>query len=188
MSYINKIGALVIVCFLTVTTTRADEPRWYVSAETGKSDLEYFENNVDGFLSLDDKATVWGATIGFQALTNVAIEIGYSDHGSFTGQGFNCPSPAVCVAGVFPARADLKSININIVPTWPINERLSLVGKIGPSRWDLSSTIPAPKEDDVDISIGGAIRWQFNKGFSLQAGYESAGDRQSILVGLRYGF
>ncbi len=156
--------------------------------ESGRVDLGYSESNLDGFLTLNDDQTPVSVTLGYQAASYLGIEIAWADHGSFNGIGFNCPAPAVCVAGTVPAKGDLKSVSVFAVPQWHFNERISALAKLGISRWDLSSSLPAPKKDGTEFVYGASLRLRLTRSLEVQAGVEIAEDRDSALVGLRWSF
>lgn len=129
-----------IFCFMTVvglisaSTAFAGDTGWYAfgaagqeTNDTGKADFDttLISLGGTGFVSTYSKPTLYKLQLGYQINKNFAVEGGYvgSNDATYTATGGNL--------GALSASGSYSGWNIAAVGIAPINDKFSLLGKIG---------------------------------------------------------
>lgn len=151
----------------------------YVGVSVGQSDI-----GVSGW----DDDTSFGVVAGYQLNDNLALEAGYTMYGDFEESGEPLNSE------------DLQGINLNVVGSLPINEKVSLFAKGGLLFWTSDHTYydsfydqsVTDSYDDTDIVLGLGIKVNIAPQLSLVGEYQRAdigeADLSNFSVGARYHF
>lgn len=95
---------------------------WYGGLGLGTSK---FDGVCNAATSCDDKDSVWKIFGGYNFSSNLGLELGYHDLGSFSAS-----SPA------FSANGDVTGWELAGVGRLPITQQFSVFGKLGGFRWD----------------------------------------------------
>ena len=139
----------------------ADEPRFYLSADAGRSDFRLHDDELGELLpmavpipglvaviqSKDGKDRAYALHAGYRLNANWALEAGYADLGdaSFVGQRMvNCRPGEICSLLMFPAsRGSLsaKAWDASVVGSYALAENWSAYGKLGVSLTRIKTTV-----------------------------------------------
>lgn len=78
----------------------------------------------------------WSLGVGFHIGEHLAIEGTYHDLGTAREDSI-CSDPEVlCAALVAPSSIDSTAIAVSVLPHWPLNEYVSIYGRVGIATWD----------------------------------------------------
>jgi opacity protein-like surface antigen len=191
---------------LSVGQARAGDSAWYLETRLGSSDLDTTLGSrwPKGF---NDQDSSVGVEVGYRIHRYLAVQIGYHDFGDFQGFGAPCSEDdetciltiageplivsaaefALCVEGApdchldalvaTPLTAEASGLSLTAVPTWPVNDRLSLYAKLGVLSWgaDVSESFDGRRVDhfsDLDALAGIGLRYAFPSGFGVSAEYQ----------------
>ncbi len=163
---------------------------WYVEARLVRTDInatlgvnwpKFFDDEDDGI----------GVELGYRLNPYFALQLGYQDFGDFQGFGSPCPEDAeLCILTlgdpqdlalrplvVTPLTAEVSGLSLTAVPTWPINDRFSLFGKLGVLDWDadVSESHNGRRVDsfsDTELLAGVGLRYAWPSGFGVAAEYQ----------------
>lgn len=137
----------------------ADEPRFYLSADVGRSDFRLHDDELGALLpmpilglaaviqSKDSKDRAYALHAGYRLNANWALEAGYADLGdaSFVGSRVvNCRPGDICSQVVFPAyRGSLsaKAWDASVVGSYALAASWSAYGKLGVSLTRIKTTV-----------------------------------------------
>ncbi len=167
---IASLGALIAVPALAQDTSH-----YYGGVSVGQSKTEIDANGVTSGLlpgvsaassSTDEKDTAYKLFGGYQFNRNLAIEGGYFNLGN---NSFNAvTSPAGTLAGETKA----QGLNLDLVGTLPLTERLSALARIGAHHIWSKSTISgsgaaaavagSSKRDDSGYKVGLGLQYELN--------------------------
>ena len=146
---------------------------WYIGGSYGITTYD-----ISGVpAGTDDSDSGFKIFGGYQFTKNWGAEAGYVDFGKAQVTGFgDIGITALTFAGT---------------GTLPLNEKFSLLGKLGLAMWDASGSASSGN-DGTDLFYGIGARYNFNKNLSVQVEYEMLDtDTDSVnmmSVGLRYKF
>jgi len=138
---------------------------WLVGGSFGQSKIDCDTAGVPG-VSCDDSDTAWRIFGGYQFSKHLAVELGYSTLGEATISG----------AGI-TATVEAKAFDLVAVGILPINQQLSVFGKLGMYKADsdLSSNTPligSASDSNTDVTYGIGLQYDFNKNFGLRAEWQ----------------
>ena len=202
------LAALAVVCS---PFALADDTGWYGGINIGQSsanidDAKITDNLLGGgFVSAsvadDDSDTGYKLFGGYRFNKNFALEGGYFDLGKFGYTATTVP------AGTLTGTIKLRGLNLDAVGIVPINEKLSVFGRIGlnyaEARDSFSGTgavtvlNPSPSKRDVNYKFGLGIQYDFTPSLGMRVEAEryriddavgSKGDIDLVSVGLLYRF
>ena len=203
----KTLPAAISLALGTALVPFAVQAGWYVGAGAGATSFEEtgitaadvediivpaIIDSADVSLSEDDSDTGFKVLAGYRFNQYVAVEVQFADLGTasldFTGEGDidggEGGSIDVDIAG--GADVDVDGFGINVEGSWPINESLSLIGKIGMFSWDAESAgsidltvggdtesfAVATDDDGTDVNFGIGARYTFMKQLGVQLEWE----------------
>lgn len=189
----------------------ADDIGWYGGASIGQSNAKIDDakitNNLlgSGFatssISNDDSDTGYKLFAGYKFNKNFALEGGYFDLGRF---GFTATTVP---AGTLNGTIKLKGVNLDAVGILPVNEKFSVLGRVGVNYAEASDSFSgtgavtvlntSPSKSEANYKFGAGLQYDFNKALAMRAEAEryrindavgSNGDVDLVSVGLVYRF
>ena len=165
----------------------AEDYNWYAGAGFGRADHRLSSGQLSSaeelagvtptLISITDQTDNGSKFFGgYRFNRNIALEAGYHDLGR-SRWDITASNPAGTGAG----KARITSWSLSLVGSMPINDKLSVLGKIGMNRWKVESTFPINAGALVDqsfahtsrgllLGIGG--QYDFNERLSVRAEYE----------------
>jgi OOP family OmpA-OmpF porin len=158
------ISAFLFSIFSPVLSAEALGNPWYIGAGVGQSEVDDF---CSGVSNCDDTDTGWKLFGGYRFTQYVAIEAGYVDFGKFSGN-----------SGGISGSAEVTGVTAHVVGTLPLNERFSLIGRLGTIYADVdvkASGFGIYYHDDdqsFDFAAGVGAEVNITNQFSLRAEYE----------------
>ena len=188
-------------------TGDADETgaHWYLSGATEAGtfwkQLESFNLPDDPeFLPLDTdflkpglKGRGLGLEGGYRISRFIAVELGYRDYSQTDLLDFGCdgsggPRNLGCPGSDLGPDTFLSSYSLSIVPRWPVNDSLSLYGKLGVVDWIIESD-DFSELDYNNLQYGLGVRYDFTNEFGILIEYEAVDtERNATSVGLNWRF
>jgi OOP family OmpA-OmpF porin len=152
-------------------------------------------------LTQDGRDTGYKAYVGMPIHPNWAVEAGYFDLGRF---GFNATTMPI---GGLTGSARIRGLNLDLVGFLPINERWSLMGRVGAahaqtqdrfsSTGAVTVTDPSPRKRETNYKYGFGTQYAFTPALSLRLEAEryrvndavgQRGDVDLFTLGLIYRF
>lgn len=148
----------------------ADTPRFYLSADAGRSDFRLHDDDLGAVLPLpqpgllsvihskDEKDSAYALHAGYRVNANLALEAGYADLGdaSFVGSRVvNCAPGNACPTVIFPAyRGTLsaRAWDASVVGNYALAEHWSAYGKLGVSITRMKTTVQSALPADSRTS------------------------------------
>ncbi len=184
---------------------------WYVGANIGQSRATIDDERIIGGLlgsglaaariSDDNRSTGGKLFAGYQLSRNFALEGGYFNLGRFGYQA------ALTPAGSVDGKIRLQGVNLDLVGSLPLSERVSVFGRVGAAyaqaRDHFSSTgavhavDPDPRKNAVNVKFGAGLQYDVSDNLSMRAEAEryrindavgNKGDIDLYSVGLVYRF
>ncbi len=128
-----------------------------------------------GEAKTDTRETSWKLYGGYQFNPTWGLELGYNDLGKYRG-------------------ADIESYSLAVTGTMPLNERWSLLGKLGAAE---NRPDAAANGNHTDVLLGVGVGYSFNKNVGLRLEYEDFGKLsdaggssrgRNVGLSLKYGF
>jgi OOP family OmpA-OmpF porin len=109
---------------------------------------------------------------GYQLNRYVGLEGGYFNLGEF---GF---SSTTVPAGTLSGRIKLQGVNLDVVGTWPLTDRLSAIGRVGVQYARARDTFagtgavavldPEPRKGEVNPKFGVGLQYEVNRAFMIR--------------------
>jgi OmpA-OmpF porin, OOP family len=153
----------------------------YAGVNVGKSKFKDI-CGVPGVTGCDETDTALSIFGGYQFSRNFGAEIAYVELGKahFVSPGGN-------------STVESTGFEFSGIGTFPINEKLSLYGKLGFFLWDADLKGPTAVSDDgTDLTFGFGARWNFTKSLAGQVQWQrydvSDADVDVIGVGVLFRF
>jgi opacity protein-like surface antigen len=154
----------------------------YVGASIGQSRAEIDEERITAALSAagltttsmsrDERDTAYKLFGGWQFNRHVAVEAGYFNLGRFGFTSTTVP------AGSLNGRIRLQGVNLDVVGTLPLTERLSLIGRVGgqyaSARDAFSGTgavnvvDPDPSKRSFGYKAGAGLQYEVSRSFLVR--------------------
>jgi OOP family OmpA-OmpF porin len=167
-----RYGLLALGIGCTAAVDAADRGG-FLGAGIGRSDID----SSSGGFSFEDDDTGWKIFGGYKFNPNIAVEAFWVDLGEFSDT----------VLGV-PVKLEVDGIGIAGVGILPLNERFSVIAKLGVWAWeaDASAGPVSGDDDDSDIMLGLGGEFNFTEALSARAEWErySADDDDADLLGV----
>lgn len=164
---------------------------WYVGVDLGQSKYDVMQPNVTA-LSQDlaqqgfpnttaesDTATAYGVDVGYQFLRYLAVEGGYTDFGSSTGDvNITLTPPGNAHINIHANGETLFAVGI-----LPISDNFSFFGKLGLLAYSQdftgsvsvagvgSQTVPKSSDSGTTSGIGVGANFDINSRFGLRLGF-----------------
>lgn len=190
---------------LGISPAFAGDSSWFIEARLGQSDFDaVLGSRWPKHFGGDDDA--FGIELGYSVNRYFAVQVGYHDFGEGQGTGAPCPEDAeICIATVdgqplaidasalaicipgapdlicglvaTPLVAEMTGVSLAAVPSWPVNDRFSIFGKVGLMAWDADVAeafdgFPIDSLSDRDLLTGVGLRYTFPSGFGVAAEYQ----------------
>lgn len=191
ISPILAASALAISGMLAATPASAQA---YLGASIGQSDIdeEITTGLIDANQSVDGKDTAWKLYGGYMFHPNFGVEAAYVNLGEVSYSGTFTGLP------VTGGKVEVTGFNIAGIGSLPINEQLSVFGKLGLFIWEVEAsdtTGGAPfsaTADGTDISFGIGVGYNFTRNLGVRAEGElfktDDTDASLISLGILYRF
>ncbi len=203
--------SLVALAIIASPFAAADDSGWYAGANAGQSRATIDDVRItsgllnSGFTSTsitdDDRSTGYKIYGGYQFNRNFALEGGYFDLGKF---GFN---PTTVPAGTLSGSIKLRGLNLDLVGSLPITQRLSAFGRLGVNYAEARDSFtgtgavnvldPNPSKRDTNLKVGLGLQYELTQSLAMRAELEryrindavgNKGDIDLVSVGLVYRF
>ncbi|MGE3347781.1 MAG: outer membrane beta-barrel protein [Ramlibacter sp.] len=120
---------------LAAPLAQADDAGWYGGASVGRSAAAIDDTRIrnglagqglaTGSISNNDRDTGYKLFGGYQINRNFGVEAGVFDLGNFGYSATTVP------AGTLAGDIRVRGLNLDMVGTWPITERFSVLGRLG---------------------------------------------------------
>lgn len=201
--------AVLTALVLWVTVASAADNEWYIGAGGGSSvfkgdevDLEpTLANEVYTVTKLDDNSTGWKAFVGYQFHKNWAVELAYTDLGTFSYDA-NIISGSPYAPTTEHGLAKPMCWSLSAVGIIPLSNGFSLMGKAGLCNWDdrvsaqeVGGLPYEPNSKGTNLTGGLGAKYDFNNDLGIRAEWERFNnivhDRTGVdlwSVSLQYGF
>lgn len=156
---------------------------------------------VTSAMSDDERALAWKAFGGYQFNRYVGIEAGYFSLGHFGFTSTTVP------AGTLDGRIRLRGVNLDLVGTLPITERLSVLGRVGAQHASARDSFhgsggvvvltPNPSKSETNVKFGAGLQYAFTPRLMMRGEVEryrindamgNHGDVNMYSVGLVFAF
>lgn len=203
--------SLVALAIIASPFAVADDSGWYAGANAGQSRATIDDVRItsgllnSGFTSTsisdDDRNTGYKIYGGYQFNRNFALEGGYFDLGKF---GFNATTVP---AGTLSGSIKLRGLNLDLVGSLPITQRLSAFGRLGVNYAEARDSFtgtgavnvldPNPSKRDTNLKVGLGLQYALTQSLAMRAELEryrindavgNKGDIDLVSVGLVYRF
>ena len=178
-----SIAGLAAICSTSVMAQVS--PGFYVGGSLGSTRADFNNDAINnqfrgnGFTvnssSTDNTSTGGKLFGGYQITPNIAVEGGYFDLGRFNFSG-------VTSGGSYSGDTRARGLNLDLVGTLPLTDRLSVLGRVGAAyaqtRDNFSSTGFAPaitrdrSRNDTNVKFGLGLQYAFTEALSLRAEIE----------------
>lgn len=176
--------SLVALASMSASSSFAQDSAYYYGGlSIGQSQATIDEQGITSSLlaaglastsmSKDESDTAYKLFGGYQFNRNFAIEAGFFDLGSFGYTVNTTPT------GTLNGRIKIQGINLDLVGTLPVSERLSVIGRIGAqgarSRDTFSATGAVgvananPRENEVNYKLGLGLQYEWSNSFFVRA-------------------
>ncbi len=151
--------------------------------------------------SRDESGKAFRLFGGYQINRYFGVEAGYFDLGKFGFAATTVP------AGTLNGQIRLQGLNLDLVGTLPLTERLSFIGRVGAQAARARDTFsgsgavsvlnPNPSKRAVGAKFGAGLQYEFSRSFLLRAEAEryrvddavgNKGDVNAVLVSLVFPF
>lgn len=142
---------------------------------------------------IDDDDEGWSLGVGFHIGRHLAIEGVYHDYGTALESSI-CSDDVLCIALVAPIEADSSAVTVSVLPHWPINDLVSVYGRIGVASWesDVSeafSDFRFESVDDQDLVYGAGVRFTIAGPIGAFAEISRVADTfETVSLGATWGF
>jgi OmpA-OmpF porin, OOP family len=189
----NKLSSISLFLGLAAVagSASAADTGWYAGVDLGSSNYAVMSDTVtqvsqdlaqNGFPNTtkeSDTATAYGVDVGYQFLRYFAVEGGYTDFGSSTGDiNINLVPPGTAHVDIHAKGETLFAVGI-----LPLSDRFSLFGKLGILAYNQDATgsvsvagvgsqaIPKASDSGTTTGIGVGANWNINDQFGLRLGF-----------------
>lgn len=186
---------IVAGALLAAAPVAAGDSRWYVAGKLGEASVAAeFGPEIQGWF-VDAEDTTAAVEVGYEVHRNLAVQAGYCDLGTYTGQPRPCPPGVICPASLVPfhpREVDFKGFSLVAVPQVSLTERVAVYGKLGMLDWDSDvAWFGGPQEPDPserDLLAGIGVRYVLPKGLGVLLEYEDADLASGVSVGASWRF
>lgn len=171
---------------------------WYAGFGMGMSDASIPDDTVNGIngtlstangaafsiLNEDKRSTGYKLFAGYRFNRNFAVEGGYAFLGTTSvDMDFRSGAPVSVSVGSFNMHYDMTAVFIDAVGSYPLNERWSLIGRVGVNYGKTSAdfegspiTLIASNNDKSEGKIrekfGAGVDYNLNQAFTVRAEWE----------------
>ena len=206
----RTIGLMALTALAGPLAAAADSA-WYIGGNVGQTRAKIDDARITGGLlgsgfattsiADDNRDTGFKLFGGYRFTPNIALEGGYFDLGRF---GFNA---ATVPTGTLNGNIKLRGLNLDLVGTLPITDRLSAFGRVGMNYADARDRFrgtgavrvlnPEPSKRAANVKFGAGLQYAFTDAFAMRAEIEryriddavgNKGDIDMVSLGLVYRF
>jgi OOP family OmpA-OmpF porin len=133
---------------------------WYLGGSLGQSEMGDIDCPPVAGAKCDDKDKAWRIFGGYQINRTFAVELGYTDLGSFdrTAPGIN-------------ATIEATAWDIVGIAAFPLGNTFSLYGKLGFYRSETEAQALGDQSNN-DFTYGAGIQWDFTPNFAMRAEWQ----------------
>ena len=203
--------SLLALALVACQIALAQDTGWYVGTNVGRSQAKIDATRItsgllasgasSAKLTEDDRSSGYKLFGGYQLNRNFGLEAGYFDLGRFGYTAITVP------AGALNGKIKLRGVNLDLVGTMPVTERLSVFGRVGANyaqAKDLFSASgavvalnPNPSERATNAKIGMGLHYALSDAWAMRAEVEryrvndavgNKGDIDLASIGLVYRF
>ncbi|MDP2371416.1 outer membrane beta-barrel protein [Rhodoferax sp.] len=203
--------SLLALALLVGPLALAQDTGWYAGTNVGRSQAKIDTTRITSgllgsgasavTLTEDDRSSAYKIFGGYQLNRNLGLEAGYFDLGRFGYTAITVP------AGALNGTIKLRGINLDLVGTVPVTERLSVFGRIGANyaqardQFTGSGAVmvrnPNPSERATNAKVGMGLQYALSDSWTARAEVEryrvndavgNKGDIDLASVGLTYRF
>jgi OmpA-OmpF porin, OOP family len=191
----------------------ASDSGWYAGGNVGRTAATIDDDRITsglqgqglGVSSIDhrDRDTGYKVFGGYQFNRNFAVEAGFFDLGSFGYTATTVP------AGTLGGDIRVKGLNLDLVGTWPLTDRLSALGRVGVTSSRTTGSFGAsgaagmpyananPSQRGTNYKVGAGLAYAFTDSLSMRLEAEryrindavgNKGHADMLSVGLVYRF
>ncbi len=210
---------LMALTILASSMAMADDSGWYAGANVGRSGAHIDDARITSGLlgggltvtSISDRDRDTGYKLfgGYQFNKYLGVEGGYFDLGTF-GFTANTTSPGELGSvntGSLTGDIRLKGVNLDLVGTLPVTEKISVFGRAGVTYARASDTFsgtggvqvlnPNPSKRDTNYKFGAGVQYAFTDNLAMRLEAEryriddavgNKGDIDLVSLGLIYRF
>jgi len=178
-----RITAIAFLAQIILMQVAAADGKWYVGASLGSAD---FENGIDGF-QFDSGSTAMRFYGGYSFNEHFSLDGGYLDFGQFDAFVDSAGNP-------IQISEDADGFLFAATGSIPINDKLSLYGRLGAFFWDGESLISNVDDNvsDVNAHLAAGIKAMVYKNLSVTVDwsrFDLDGTNADLLaIGLQVGF
>jgi OOP family OmpA-OmpF porin len=178
---LTGLGALL--CAATSPAQAQDDGYYYGGVSLGQSRARIDEERITASLlgaglattamDRDNRSAAYKLFGGYQFNRHVAIEAGYFDLGKF---GFRSTTDP---AGTLQGQIKLRGLNLDLVGTWPLTPRLSVIGRVGAQHAQARDSFsgsgavnvltPSPRETATNAKFGAGLQYAITPSLLVRA-------------------
>ena len=184
MKLSRKSGTLSLMVFAAITSpiAMAQDSNWYIGANVGQARAKIDDPRITsgllagGFtttsIANDERDTGYKLFTGYQFNKYFALEGGYFDLGKFGFTATTIP------AGTLRGDIKLRGLNLDLVGTMPITDKLSAFGRVGGNYAEAKDTFrgtgfvivrnPSPSTRASNVKYGAGLQYAFNDAWTLR--------------------
>ncbi len=173
---------LLVVAAITSPIAMAQASGWYIGANVGQARAKIDDPRITssllaaGFTTTsikdDDRDTGYKLFTGYQFNRYFALEGGYFDLGKFGFTANTIP------AGTLRGDLKLRGLNLDLVGTLPITDKLSAFGRVGANYAETKDTFrgtgfvivrnPNPSTKATNVKYGAGLQYAFNDAWAMR--------------------
>ena len=172
---------LLLVSYMIAAPVRADQP-FYFQADVGRSNVD------DSSVPLDEDATSFRLSGGYQITPWLAADLGYTDLGTFEATLVEPNSPPLAL------EATADGLELGFIGRVPLGDKFALTAKIEMLWWDSKVVVGGQTENDDgnDLTYGVGADWALNDMFVITGAWQkyeiSDIDVDTLTLGFRLRF
>ncbi len=150
--------SLLLVSYMIAAPVRADRP-FNVQVDVGRSNVS------DSSVPLDEDATGFRLTAGYQIVPWLAVDLGYVDFGMFESNLIDPNGPPI------PLEGSADGLELGLVGRVPLGDKFALTGRAGMLWWN------------SDVVVGGVPQSDSGNDFAYGLGVEMALNQRFVVTG-----
>lgn len=211
LNYSASVWSLLALAMFASPQALAEDTGWYGGANVGRSAANIDDPRITsgllgqglGTTSIDhrDRDTAFKLYGGYQLTPHLAVEGGYFDLGKFGYTAHTAP------LGSLRGDMRVRGLNLDLVGTVPLTDRLSLLGRVGVNHarvndrfagtGSVSVARTTASKSEANAKFGVGVNYAFNDALSMRLEFEryrvndaigNKGDIDTLSVGLVYRF
>lgn len=175
----SGLAAAVLLASVSGSVWATEVGQFYGAVDVGQSTLHGFcdaANTADPALivtSCDESDIGFRGAVGYQVMSNLAVEAGYGSYGTATATWTIIGIPV-------PLDGKATSFQISAVGSYPVADAFSVTGKLGLAMSTIKLTAScgvcgasfSEKDDGTDVVLGVGVLYNINKSVGLRAQWE----------------